>query len=119
MGEIFSLGFGPFRWVCCSGKEEDLRVTDSIATEVQCVVPPPCAALLVLPDCGFNSSACAVVGVGQQVIGRLRDDCTGAHKAHVRQHYDDNYLWITQAMANKLVVGSQARILYADAEVLV
>lgn len=58
-------------------------------------------------------------GVGQQVIGRLRDDCTGAHKAHVRQHYDDNYLWITQAMANKLVVGSQARILYADAEVLV
>jgi len=32
--DIFSLGFGPFRWVCCSGDPEDLRVTDAIAAKV-------------------------------------------------------------------------------------
>ncbi|XP_078241369.1 urocanate hydratase [Pogona vitticeps] len=34
MGEIFSLGFGPFRWVCTSGNPEDLATTDVIATSV-------------------------------------------------------------------------------------
>ncbi|KAJ4448068.1 Urocanate hydratase, partial [Periplaneta americana] len=34
MGDIFSLGFGPFRWVCTSGTSEDLEVTDRLATEV-------------------------------------------------------------------------------------
>ncbi|MES1915578.1 MAG: Urocanate hydratase, partial [Cercozoa sp. M6MM] len=34
MGDIFALGFGPFRWVCCSGSAEDLRKTDEIAAEV-------------------------------------------------------------------------------------
>ena len=34
IGNVFSLGFGPFRWVCTSGKEEDLRKTDEIAAEV-------------------------------------------------------------------------------------
>ena len=33
MGDIFSLGFGPFRWVCTSGKEEDLHIADEIARE--------------------------------------------------------------------------------------
>jgi urocanate hydratase len=33
MGDIFSLGFGPFRWVCTSGLESDLRETDRIAQE--------------------------------------------------------------------------------------
>merc|ERR1712156_616812 len=32
MGDIFSLGFGPFRWVCTSGLAEDLKATDAIAT---------------------------------------------------------------------------------------
>ena len=32
--EIFSLGFGPFRWVCTSGDPADLHNTDKIATEV-------------------------------------------------------------------------------------
>ena len=32
--DIFSLGFGPFRWVCTSGLPEDLRQTDAIATDV-------------------------------------------------------------------------------------
>src|ERR1041384_1998011 len=30
----FDYGFGPFRWVCTSGKQEDLDHTDQIATEV-------------------------------------------------------------------------------------
>jgi hypothetical protein len=30
MGDIFSLGFGPFRWVCTSGNPGDLAVTDKI-----------------------------------------------------------------------------------------
>lgn len=34
----------------------------------------------------------------------------------IRQQLADNILWIRQAGPNKLVVGSQARILYADAE---
>jgi len=34
MGDIFSLGFGPFRWVCTSGRREDLATTDRLALEV-------------------------------------------------------------------------------------
>merc|ERR1711962_1115019 len=34
MGDIFSLGFGPFRWVCTSGDHKDLVTTDKIATQV-------------------------------------------------------------------------------------
>ena len=30
----FDYGFGPFRWVCASGKPEDLEITDQIACEV-------------------------------------------------------------------------------------
>ena len=79
MGDIFSLGFGPFRWVCTSGKPEDLRATDKIAervmTKIRPTVPP-----------------------------------------RVQAQLDDNTTWIRQAEENKLVVGSQARILYADAE---
>jgi len=36
--------------------------------------------------------------------------------AEIRQQMADNVQWIRGAKANKLVVGSQARILYADAE---
>ena len=31
MGDIFSLGFGPFRWVCTSGDPEDLAKTDRMS----------------------------------------------------------------------------------------
>ncbi|XP_012887770.1 PREDICTED: urocanate hydratase isoform X2 [Dipodomys ordii] len=34
MGDIFSQGFGPFRWVCTSGDPQDLAVTDRLATSV-------------------------------------------------------------------------------------
>jgi len=77
MGDIFSLGFGPFRWVCTSGKSEDLALTDQVAADI-------CAEL--------GSKA------GERTKGQ----------------YEDNLRWIQQAGAHKLVVGSQARILYSD-----
>ena len=78
VGDVFSLGFGPFRWICTSGKAEDLRKTDQIAAKV-------------LEECSVG----APVAVAQQL--------------------SDNLLWIRRAEENQMVVGSQARILYADA----
>ena len=74
----FDYGFGPFRWVCTSGKPEDLALTDRIAT---------------------------------QVLEELMQSAP----ERIRQQMDDNIRWIRGAQENKLVVGSQARILYADA----
>lgn len=34
MGDIFSLGFGPFRWICSSNDPKDLKKTDEIAAKV-------------------------------------------------------------------------------------
>ena len=79
MGPIcFDYGFGPFRWVCCSGDPADLAKTDNIA-----------AATL------------------ERLINDSPDD--------IRQQMSDNIHWIREAGHNRLVVGSQARILYADA----
>lgn len=75
----FDYGFGPFRWVCASGKDEDLQKTDKIATEV---------------------------------LTNLKEDSP----AEIQQQMQDNIQWIKGAQENKLVVGSKARILYADAE---
>jgi len=75
----FDYGFGPFRWVCASGKPEDLQKTDEIACEV-------------LEELMKNSPA------------------------EIQQQMQDNITWIKGAQENNLVVGSQARILYADAE---
>ena len=75
----FDYGFGPFRWVCASGKPEDLQKTDDLA----------CA---VLEEIKKNSPE------------------------EIQQQMADNIQWIKGAQENKLVVGSQARILYADAE---
>ena len=75
----FDYGFGPFRWVCTSGKPEDLKLTDDIACEV-------------LEEIMKNSPT------------------------EIQQQMQDNITWIKGAQENKLVVGSQARILYADAE---
>ena len=69
---LFDYGYGPFRWVCLSGKESDLIATDHAAMD--CIDPN-------------------------------------------RRYQDrDNYNWIRDAEKNKLVVGTQARILYQDAE---
>ncbi|HEX9825045.1 MAG TPA: urocanate hydratase, partial [Flavobacteriaceae bacterium] len=75
----FDYGFGPFRWVCTSGKPEDLAKTDAIACKV-------------LEEIKTNSPE------------------------EIQQQMADNIQWIKGAQKNKLVVGSQARILYADAE---
>lgn len=75
----FDYGFGPFRWVCTSGKPEDLETTDKIAAEVIEEM------LRTAPE---------------EIHGQL----------------NDNLHWVREAQVNKLVVGSQARILYADAE---
>ncbi len=68
---LFDYGYGPFRWVCVSGKEEDLIKTDKAA--MSCIDP------------------------------------------NRRPQDRDNYVWVRDAMKNKLVVGTQARILYQDA----
>jgi len=75
----FDYGFGPFRWVCASGKEEDLIKTDNIAADV---------------------------------LERLAKDAPKS----IKQQMIDNIRWIKDAYQNELVVGSQARILYADAQ---
>ncbi len=75
----FDFGFGPFRWVCASGKQEDLKMTDQIALEV--------------------------------IEGLLQDA-----PVEIEQQLQDNLTWIKQADQNQLVVGSQARILYADSQ---
>jgi len=74
----FDYGFGPFRWVCTSGKPEDLAHTDELAKEVL-----------------------------EQLIETSPEE--------IQQQMQDNIQWIKGAQENKLVVGSQARILYADA----
>ena len=75
----FDYGFGPFRWVCASGKPEDLQKSDEIACEI---------------------------------LEKLMLDSP----AEIQQQMADNIQWIKGAQENKLVVGSQARILYADSE---
>ena len=76
---FFDYGFGPFRWVCTSGREEDLALTDQLAAEV---------------------------------LEEIRKDAPD----DIRGQLDDNIHWIREAGRNHLVVGSQARILYADCE---
>lgn len=75
----FDYGFGPFRWVCASGKPEDLERTDQIA--------------------------CAVL---EQLMEEAPEE--------IKQQMADNIQWIKGAQDNELVVGSQARILYADSD---
>ncbi|MDE7426538.1 MAG: urocanate hydratase [Muribaculaceae bacterium] len=76
---FFDYGFGPFRWVCTSGKPEDLEKTDRIAADVL-----------------------------KEILAQAPEEIHG--------QLLDNIRWIEEAGKNHLVVGSQARILYADAE---
>ena len=75
----FDYGFGPFRWVCATGRQKDLDTTDDIAC---------------------------------QILENL------IHSAHndTKQQMIDNIKWIKAAKENNLVVGSKARILYADSQ---
>jgi len=80
MGDIFSMGFGPFRWVCTSSDPDDLEKTDEIAAHI------------------------------------LKEACQTNVPEETKKQYIDNIKWITSAREHKLVVGSQARILYSDQE---
>jgi urocanate hydratase len=75
----FDYGFGPFRWVCTSANENDLRKTDEIALSVL-------------------------------------EEIYKTAPQEIKPQLQDNIVWIRDAMKNNLVVGSQARILYADSE---
>ena len=75
----FDNGFGPFRWVCASGKEEDLKKTDEIA---------------------------------KTILTKIKEKAP----SEIQGQLDDNIKWIEDAQKHKLVVGSKARILYADSE---
>jgi urocanate hydratase len=78
MGPIcFDYGFGPFRWVCSSGNDDDLAITDEIAS---------------------------------RVLRTLADEAP----SEIKGQFFDNIRWIETANDNGLVVGSKARILYAD-----
>jgi len=75
----FDYGFGPFRWVCTSGKQEDLDFTDQLAGDVLTTISKTASK-------------------------------------EIQSQLTDNINWIKAAKQNRLVVGSKARILYADAE---
>ncbi len=75
----FDYGFGPFRWVCTSGKDADLDATDQIALQIL-----------------------------EEMLKHAPPE--------IQLQLQDNIIWLENAKKNKLVVGSKARILYADAE---
>ncbi|MCL4148885.1 UNVERIFIED_CONTAM: hypothetical protein GTU68_031982 [Idotea baltica] len=50
------------------------------------------------------------------IAKRVLEEIASAAPSEIQQQMVDNIKWITDAKKNKLVVGSQARILYADAE---
>ncbi len=50
------------------------------------------------------------------IAKRVLEEIAVKAPAEIQQQMVDNIKWITDAKKNKLVVGSQARILYADAE---
>jgi len=51
-----------------------------------------------------------------RIAGDIIEQLAAAAPDETRQQYLDNLRWIRQAGANQMVVGSQARILYSDAE---
>ncbi len=50
--------------------------------------------------------------IAAEVLRSMKAEAPG----EIKQQLDDNLRWIEQAEENKMVVGSQARILYADSE---
>ena len=51
-----------------------------------------------------------------EIAARVLEEIKTPSPKEIQQQMDDNIRWIKAAMENHLVVGSQARILYADAE---
>jgi len=58
----------------------------------------------------------ADLAASDAIAGDVLDAMAAAAPPEIRQQMLDNVRWIRQANANRLVVGSQARILYADAQ---
>ncbi|KUI99912.1 hutU protein [Vibrio sp. MEBiC08052] len=56
------------------------------------------------------------LAITDQIAAEILEDMHQQAPAEIRQQIADNLSWIRQAEQNNLVVGSQARILYADAE---
>ncbi len=54
--------------------------------------------------------------ITDEIAGDVIEEMMKEAPEEIKQQLGDNLLWIRQAEENKLVVGSQARILYADAE---
>ncbi|KAF0130870.1 MAG: urocanate hydratase [Bacteroidetes bacterium] len=51
-----------------------------------------------------------------QIAAQVLENISKTCPPEIKQQLNDNIHWINEAQNNKLVVGSQARILYADAE---
>ncbi len=51
-----------------------------------------------------------------KIAGDILEEMAATAPEEIKRQIEDNLRWIRQAEENKLVVGSQARILYADAE---
>ncbi|MEH6452236.1 MAG: urocanate hydratase, partial [Psychromonas sp.] len=54
--------------------------------------------------------------ITDQIAGDVLEAMHKEAPDEIKQQIADNLLWIREAKSNKMVVGSQARILYADAE---
>ena len=62
------------------------------------------------------SGSPADLALTDKIAGDVLEKLHKKAPKQIKQQLADNLLWIRQAQANKLVVGSQARILYADAQ---
>jgi urocanate hydratase len=62
------------------------------------------------------SSSSDDLGITDEIAARVLEDMSRNSPGRIRNQLLDNLHWIREAGRNKLVVGSQARILYADAE---
>jgi urocanate hydratase len=62
------------------------------------------------------SSRKADLMITDEIAGRVLEEMSTNSPERIRNQLLDNLHWIREAGKNKLVVGSQARILYADAE---
>ena len=56
------------------------------------------------------------LAASDRIAGDVISKLAAVAPAETRQQYLDNLRWIRQAGANRMVVGSQARILYSDAQ---
>jgi urocanate hydratase len=56
------------------------------------------------------------LAITDRIAGEVLDEMAKNAPDEIKQQINDNLTWIRAAEENKLVVGSQARILYADAE---